>query len=435
MKTTAAVMLALLSLAAGCSSNRSGDRPAAGDADADSDTDSDADTETGSDSDSAPAGWHWMATAVNLAGEFTQIAGRGTDDFLATGFFPSFFASPAFIRYDGTSFTGGTPATASGAGTGVCASSDGGYLMATFDSFSRPRFFSTQDTWTWSEIELPLDVCLAGNWWPAGVFATSGRNLTCLQPEGFAALLTCTVPAQDQQPQMINFYLLVQEGQGWEIHLPLSVPGCSVPYSVLAGGSADDLFMFFSRGETPGYHFNGFELTSITMPPGSWFPEGEAGGGVMAMAGSRASQPTDPGLWVTGIYREDGMDSWRWRGFVWRSPDGLTWTDVPVPFDLPSECDETFLDLWLSEKGEVFVVGHWYCSTPDSEDHWSIPRLLRFDGEEWEEIEIPPHPLSAGETRGQLDRIWGMDGEIFVGASLDLVMSGNAPSILHYQPE
>jgi hypothetical protein len=222
---------------------------------------------------------------------------------------------------------------------------------------------------------------------------------------------------------------MIYDGQDWTVPFSFATDTVDLIGAVW-GQAADDLFLFFAG--TPavlGYHFDGAGLTAVTPPPGTWFFW--ADGGVKAMAGSRASQGTEIGYWVTGTYFDESLDPGRYRGFVWRSPDGMAWTDVEVPHPAdPSTCNEYFHDLWISDQGEVLVVG--VCSHGDGSEE-ALPHLLRFDGAEWEEIEIPPHPLSVGDARGELQRIWGTGGEIFVAAVVD-VSGSQLPSILHYQP-
>jgi hypothetical protein len=135
---------------------------------------------------------------------------------------------------------------------------------------------------------------------------------------------------------------------------------------------------------------------------------------------------------VTGAYFDANLDPGRYRGFVWRSPDGMVWTDVEVPHPAdPGICNEYFHDLWISDQGEVLIVG--VCSHGDGSEE-PLPLLLRFDGEEWEEIEVPPHPLAVGEARGELQRIWGTGGVIFVAAVMQLA-GHDIPVLLRYQPE
>jgi hypothetical protein len=429
-------MLILVALVVSCSSSPHSDGDSAAtdaDTDADTDCDSDSDTETGSDSDTAPTGWSWMNTPLNVMGEFTQIAGRGVDDFLATGLFASPSEVSPFFVYDGVDVDLDTPLPGTWlSGTGVCVSPSGTYHLATLaDGFpgDQPHFFSAQDS-AWEEVSLPGGLCAGGDWWPAGAFIESGRHLTCLEPEGFAALLTCAI---DPPPQLIEFHLLVHDGQGWETSILLSVSGCAVPSSALWGESADDLFVFITQEETPGYRFDGAVLTPMTPPYG--YCTNNGGGGVVAMAASGTSQGADPGYWAIGTNICDAFDPSGYRGFLWRSSDGLTWTEVEVPVTTPIECQEFFLDLWVSDKDEVFVVGYRYCPPQAEGDGDALPLLLRFDGEEWEEIEIPQHPLSAGETRARLERIWGVGGEIFIGAAVKLVPNWYTPGILRYLPE
>jgi hypothetical protein len=138
---------------------------------------------------------------------------------------------------------------------------------------------------------------------------------------------------------------------------------------------------------------------------------------------------------VTGAYFDANLDPGRYRGFVWRSPDGMVWTDVEVPHPAdPSMYVEYFHDLWISDQGEVLIVGVRFDCSLDDECPTMLPLLLRFDGEDWEEIEVPQHPLFDGEARGDLQRIWGTGGVIFIAAVMQLA-GHDIPVLLRYQPD
>jgi hypothetical protein len=423
-------------LAAGCSSNpRRGDDIDTNDTETSKDTETGTENDTGSETDSETAtdeaGWSWLETPSDIVyGEFTDIEGRAADDVLATGSFLAYPWQPA-MAYDGWSVDLFSPDSGSALeGTGVCVSESGVlYLGTTSHDLPRvPRFFSQQDN-VWDEVVFDSDLCAGGSWFAPFGMGLSGRSITCLETAGFAALVSCYLPPQGPPPGETFIHLVINDGQDWTTPYSFSTTSDSFPIAALWGQAADDLFFFVAEPDAPGYHFDGVEMTPVTSPPGSWFFSGD--GGVKAMAGTRASQGKELGYWVTGTYADEEADPWRYRGFVWRSPDGLAWTDVEVPHPAdPSACNEYFHDLWISDQNEVFVVGA--CSYGDGSEE-PLPLMLRFDGEVWEEIEVPQHPLLTGEARGDLQRIWGTGGVIFVAAIMNLA-GHDTPVLLRYQP-
>jgi hypothetical protein len=287
-----------------------------------------------------------------------------------------------------------------------------------------PRFFSQQADW-WEETEQTVGLCTDGSWIPYLSSDLSARSVSCLEPEGFAALVAC-----EAQGETV-IYLLIHDGQGWTVPYAHTTNADGFPHPGLWGQSADDLFFFVAETDAPGYHFDGAEMTPITPPSGNWFFN--ADGGIKSMDGSRVSEGMELGYWVAGTYSPNQVAPFPMRGFVWRSPDGLTWTDVEVPHPDSEECSEYFNDLWLSNQDEVFVVGVRHCPVQNENHYESLPVLLRFDGMEWEEIEVPQHPLLTGAARGDLQRIWGTGGVVFIAAVMQAA-GHEIPVLLRYQP-
>jgi hypothetical protein len=378
--------------------------------------------------------WSWFVPPLDHFGWFSDLSGRAPDDVIATGYFPTtFLVFDPFIVFNGQSahysYPAGYPDLQ---GTGICASGSGAFHLGAIagNPPHTPRFFSQQADW-WEEIGPPAALCTDGSWLPYLSSDLSARSISCLEPEGFAALAACYVPPEGPPPGETVIYLLIHEGEGWTVPYAHTTNADGFPSPGLWGQSADDLFVFVAETNAPGYHFDGVGMTPITPPPGNWFFN--ADGGIKAMDGSRESEGKELGYWLAGTYSPNEVGPFPMRGFVWRSPDGMVWNDVEVPPPDSSECSEYFNDLWISNQDEVFVVGVRFCPAQNENGSENLPTLLRFDGEVWEEITVPQHPLLTGEARGDLQRIWGTDGAIFVAAVMQLA-GHDIPSLLRYQP-
>jgi hypothetical protein len=241
--------------------------------------------------------------------------------------------------------------------------------------------------------------------------------MTCLVPSGMAVATTDSASS----------YLSEYDAAEWTLLAgPDLLDGVSGNLYMVWGRTPDDLSLFFTDNTDtiPGYHFDGESLTQMDLPCSE---DDCTGNHVTAIDGA---EEHGHGFYIAGN-RSEGTHS----GFVWHSEDGIHWTEIEVPHPPdPESYDEYFHDVWISDQGEVYVVGVRVYPDPDSEgNNFIYPALLRFDGEEWAEVEAPPHPES-DDGEAEFYGVWGMDGEVFtVGCYIK--WGGQHFAILHYGPE
>jgi hypothetical protein len=138
------------------------------------------------------------------------------------------------------------------------------------------------------------------------------------------------------------------------------------------------------------------------------------------------------GYWAVGL---DEYSHQPGIGLVLRSTDMKSWEEVEVPHpEIDTHDGESFRDVWVTEKGDVYVIGYRMEEDPS----FVNPVLLHLDGQDWtDESEALPDAIPTwyedwDEYGGaHLKAIWGEGGELFVAAQVCIGGTYN-PGVLRY---
>ena len=424
-----AVALCVLLIAA-CSSGRrsvggdagQGDIDAGSDADADADadSDSDSDSDTESDTDTVPAGWHWMYLPIEdsvLAVDLHDIVGISLDDIVAGGN----IHHTGMLTYDGCSWQLEPPLDEGGDNfSRVCKTGDGTYYAAGFHGPGAGEdFVATREDGQWTEIP-PPDWCSQSQ--PHCYHPLFKIHMDCLDEDNLA--LFSLFDDGDTLRARLSLY----DGEEWS-WLAESADGEFWPFGLsldLARGfSPSEIYLFgedsLGSDEQRGVLFDGQGATELDLPAS---PDRIIYG---------LNGDPEHGYWAVGV--TDGSFT---VGLVYHSPDMKSWEEVEVPHpEIDTHDGESFRDVWVTEKGDVYVVGHRR-HEQDPDDPFSYPVLLHFDGQDWtDESEALPDAIPEwyeywDEYSGaHLEAIWGEGGELFVAAGVG-IGGTSSPGILRY---
>lgn len=387
----------------------------------DDDTGADTDTDTGTDT--APNGWHWEDLPEEIDwGVLHDITGRDAGDVVAVGWMhlPYGQGDRQILRFAGDAWQLDPyeAETFSIMGKACLSGGDTYYLAPHVPNPDLLILTGIDDSWATVP---PPDLC------PEGFNVASGSvasYMTCLETPGFTVAFYCEIPGPSDDP----LYLVANDGTDWTIVLgPESLSDTGIGPFFVWGQAVDDLVLFECDGTfTPGYHFNGVALTPMTAAVPA--PCDIEHSGIRGMDGD-----DEHGYGYYAVGAAVPEDASELQGLVWHSENEIDWVDDPVPHPPdPETYWELLEDVWISDGGEVYVVGERYFYDDYPNGH-PFAVLLRFNGEEWEDLEVPPHPDSDLGEAG-LYGVWGTGGEVFA-AGYYLLWGAYHPAILHYVPE
>jgi hypothetical protein len=221
--------------------------------------------------------------------------------------------------------------------------------------------------------------------------------------------------------------LTIFDGVDWEREREFDFDVDGFPYSVF-GPSAEDLVIFTHPSQPGGVHFDGTQLTTISIPEFGVLGTIQNGDGVMGTAGD-----AEHGYFAVGYWKKspDVLTS----GFVWRSDDLQIWEEMEdVPHVDSNIYGETFWDVCVNNQGVVYVVGHRndLATTPEGEDN---PLVFSYDGNEWVDEDLPPIPDAQPgyEKCGSLKGVWCHGEHVF---AVGTTFPDGTPdmAVLHYTP-